>query len=84
MMESGVHATLAGVLTAMMIPAGSKCSAPMFSKQIHELMVRFDKVHEPDKDILGNTEQQAVLRGLENGVRMMETPLQRLEHGLHL
>ena len=56
----------------------------MFSKQIHELMVRFDKVHEPDKDIMENTEQQAVLRGLENGVRMMETPLQRLEHGLHL
>ncbi len=84
MMESGVHATLAGVLTAMMIPAGSKCSAPMFSKQIHELMVRFDKVHKPDKGIMENSEQQAVLRGLENGVRMMETPLQRLEHGLHL
>ena len=84
MMESGVHATLAGVLTAMMVPARSKCQAPMFSYQMHDLMARFDKVHEPGKGIMENTEQQAVLRGLENGVRMMETPLQRLEHGLHL
>ncbi|MEA3548717.1 MAG: Na+/H+ antiporter NhaA [Thermodesulfobacteriota bacterium] len=84
MMESGVHATLAGVLTAMMVPARSKCQAPMFSHHMHDLMARFDKVHEPGKGIMENNEQQAVLRGLENGVRMMETPLQRLEHGLHL
>ena len=84
MMESGVHATLAGVLTAMMVPARSKCQAPMFSHLMHDLMARFDKVHEPGKGIMENTEQQAVLRGLENGVRMMETPLQRLEHVLHL
>jgi len=84
MMESGVHATLAGVLTAMMVPARSKCQAPMFSHQMYDLMARFDKVHEPGKGIMENNEQQTVLRGLENGVRMMETPLQRLEHGLHL
>jgi Na+/H+ antiporter NhaA len=34
MMESGVHATLAGVLTAMMVPARSKCQAPIFSTLI--------------------------------------------------
>ncbi|MCD6390365.1 MAG: Na+/H+ antiporter NhaA [Desulfobulbaceae bacterium] len=84
MMESGVHATLAGVLTAMMVPARSKCQAPMFSYLMHDLMARFDKVHEPGQGIMENNEQQAVLRGLENGVRMMEAPLQRLEHGLHL
>ncbi len=84
MMESGIHATLAGVLTAMMVPARSKCRASMFSSRMHDLMARFDKVHEPDKGIMENNEQQAVLRGLEKGVRMMEAPLQRLEHGLHL
>ena len=84
MMESGVHATLAGVLTAIMVPARSKCPASLFSYRMHDLMARFDKVHEPGRGILENNEQQAVLRGLENGVRMMEAPLQRLEHGLHL
>jgi Na+:H+ antiporter, NhaA family len=84
MMESGIHATLAGVLTAMLIPATSKCHGPMFSSLMHELLGRFDKVHDHGKSIMENNEQQTVLRGMENGVRMMEAPLQRLEHSLHL
>ena len=84
MMESGIHATLAGVLTAMMVPARSKCPAPMFSTQMSDLLSRFDKVHDSGKSIMENIEQQAILSGLGNGVRMMETPLQRMEHGLHL
>lgn len=84
MMESGVHATLAGVLTAITIPAISKSPAPMFSQQIRKLLDRFDKIPETDKGIMDNTEQQAVLRGMENNVRLLESPLQRLEHGLHV
>ena len=84
MLKSGVHATLAGVLTALTIPAISKCDMGMFSGWIHELMIRFDKVHKPGKNILENAEQHAVLQGLENYVHRMETPLQRVEHTFHL
>ena len=56
----------------------------MFSGRIRELMIRFDQVHEPGKNILENAEQHAVLQGLQNYVYRMETPLQRVEHTFHL
>jgi NhaA family Na+:H+ antiporter len=72
------------VLTAITIPAKSKSLAPLFSQQIRHLLERFEKIPETKKGIMGNTEQQAVLRGMENNVRLLESPLQRLEHGLHV
>lgn len=84
MMESGVHATLAGVLTALTIPATSKSVPSQFSDKVRSLLSRFDKIPATDKGIMDNTEHQAILRGMENNVRLMEAPLQRLEHGLHV
>jgi NhaA family Na+:H+ antiporter len=83
MLKSGIHATLAGVLTALTIPASSKCTAQMFSKFSREMLDRFDKSQKSGESIMENSEQQAVLQGVEDAVHGMEAPLQRLEHGLH-
>ncbi len=84
LLKSGVHATLAGVLTAFAIPARPKYDPARFSQHVRELMVRFDASHQPGKSIMTNDALRAVVRTLANGVHKVETPLQRLEHGLHM
>ncbi|HHL45567.1 MAG TPA: Na+/H+ antiporter NhaA [Gammaproteobacteria bacterium] len=84
MLKSGVHATLAGVLTAFAIPARPKYDPVLFSQHVKDLIARFDKSYRPGESIMKNEEQRAIVQTLENGVSLVETPLQRLEHSLHM
>ncbi len=84
LLQSGVHATLAGVLGAFTVPARPKYDPEIFSQHLKTLIARFDASHEPGKSILTNDKLQTVVQTLENGVQRVETPLQRLEHAWHL
>jgi NhaA family Na+:H+ antiporter len=83
-LQSGVHATLAGILGALSVPATPKYDPERFSQHVKELMRRFDASHEPGKSIMTNDALRAVVQTLENGVHSVETPLQRLEHIWHI
>jgi len=84
LLQSGVHATLAGILGAMMIPATPKYDPARFNEHVRELMRRFESSHEPGKSIMTNDALHAVVQTLENGVHSVQTPLQRLEHIWHM
>jgi len=84
LLKSGVHATLAGVLTAFMIPARPKYDPARFSEDVKRLMVRFDASHQPGKSIMTNDDLRVIVRTLESGVYKVETPLQRLENTMHM
>jgi NhaA family Na+:H+ antiporter len=83
-LQSGVHATLAGILGALSIPATPKYDPERFSEQVKELMQHFDASHKPGKSIMTNDKLRAVVQTLENGVHSVEAPLQRLEHVWHM
>ena len=84
MLKSGIHATLAGVITAFTIPARSRFDAKIFSTHVRELMDQFDESHKDDTHIMQNETQKSILANLEQGVRNVETPLQHIEHSLHV
>lgn len=81
-MLSGVHATLAGVLAAFAIPARTKIKKPLFQEKMGILLNKFTESKETSDSLISG-EQLHVLEKMRNTVRASETPLQRLEHGMH-
>ena len=87
-LQSGVHATIAGVLAALAIPAMSRLDTDQFvswSRQaIDELDVSRALDTDPEPGAPTTTTQRSVLQAMETAIHHAESPLQRMEHSLEL
>ncbi len=84
LLSSGVHATLAGVIGAMTVPAYPKYNPSKFSAHVRSLMDRFDASNQPGRSVMTNIALRSEVQALRNGVIGVEAPLQRLEHFWHM
>ena len=79
---SGVHATIAAVLAAFMIPADSRINENSFIARINKLLRRFKEADFNDKCTLEN-EQIHILDRIREDTNSAIPPLQRLEYTMH-
>jgi len=78
---SGVHATVAGVLLAMMIPARPILSARSFVQRGYILLKELEKgVGDAELPLTGR--RAAVVQEMEDACDRVESPLHQFEHGL--
>ncbi|VAX42016.1 Na+/H+ antiporter NhaA type [hydrothermal vent metagenome] len=82
--KSGVHATIAGVLAAMTIPASARVGATRYIEATRESLDTFERhSKDPDKCVKTNPEQRAAVWAIHKNSKQVMPMLHRLEDTLH-
>ena len=85
MLNSGIHATIAGVIVAFCIPATLKKGTGYYLERIRKNVNRFPviDVDEQHNAVVLTNEEVHILKSIESAADKMISPLQDLEDNLH-
>ncbi|MEO7964680.1 MAG: Na+/H+ antiporter NhaA [Gemmatimonadaceae bacterium] len=83
LLASGIHATVAGVLLALMIPARTRLDNHQFLRHAEASLADFCAADEPGTTVLTNPGHREALQALEHAADAAHAPLQQMEHALY-
>ena len=85
MLNSGIHATIAGVIVAFCVPATLKKGTGYYLERIRRHVSKFPEIEidEQHNTIVLTNEQVHTLKSIESAADKMISPLQDLEDNLH-
>ncbi|MDD5203098.1 MAG: Na+/H+ antiporter NhaA [Sulfurimonas sp.] len=83
MLDSGVHATIAGVIAAMAIPSRPKRAPVGFTNHMSNMLDEYDS-YPVATDHTIHENQKAILQNIKDRIDSVNAPALRLEHELHL
>jgi NhaA family Na+:H+ antiporter len=81
--QSGIHATIAGVLVAFTVPARMRIDPAAFLERSGGILQRFQQSSLEPAIMLTDEAQQSAVIELEEACEDVQAPLQKLEHALH-
>lgn len=82
MFNSGVHATLAGVVLALFLPSTSTIRLSALRPWLEKKGCELDRTYDDDMEVLGQHEFTHIAAGVERVMHHVTPPLQRMEHAI--